>query len=192
MRGWRSAWNRSADHGGTVPPGPRPRERPRTDQEATRDGAADSWRGSVFVAPYLRDTSWHGRALRDLRDGGHVGSLRGVPCECDGCGAGGGGRGLRRTAEGLGAARAVSFHPRLPGRPGAVLQRDGAGGEGGQVEQWDEIKAAASEAVIDGVARSPIITPWAATTAPGTTANAPTVSPRPPWPPKPRSTPRGF
>ena len=57
------------------------------------------------------------RALGDLRDGDHLGPLRGVPRERDGDGAAARRRGLRRAARGTRrAAGQLPLHPRLPRR----------------------------------------------------------------------------
>ena len=89
------------------------------------------------------------RPLRHLRDRDHLGPLRGVPRDRDGdraaavaevCGA----PPRRRLAE-LSAASPTSTPTAR--RPTSRSSRPAR--RGGEVEQWDEIKAAVSEAVID-------------------------------------------
>ena len=114
--------------------------------------AVGAWRGAFLLAPVpARHLRRLRGALGDLRDGDHLGPLRGVPRERDGGGAERGGRGERAPAEGAGA-------PRISCRLTHVYP-DGAAPyftvlapavRGGEVEQWDEIKAAVSEALIAG------------------------------------------
>ena len=119
--------------------------------EADGDDPVGAWRHAFLAAPYLRDTFVAcGVLSRHLRDRDHLGSLRRVPRRGDGdrpprdrraCGA---------PPDGPGSPRlSLPLHPRLPGRPGALLHGPRPAQRGGEVEQWDEIKAAVSEAVID-------------------------------------------
>ena len=92
------------------------------------------------------------RALGDLRDGDHLGPLRGVPRDRDGDDAGGGRRGLRRRrADGPGAPRvSCRFTHVYPDGAAPYFTVLAPAIRGGEVEQWDEIKAAVSEALIEG------------------------------------------
>ena len=53
-------------------------------------------------------------------------------------------------AEAPGAPGQLPLHPRLPRRPAPYFTVLAPAVRGGEVEQWDEIKAAVSEALIDG------------------------------------------
>ena len=120
------------DHGGEV----------RRASGARAAGEAEgAWRDAFLQAPYLRDTLIAARRhLRDLRDRDHLGPLRRV---------------RRRTRErarvGRAAARGahLPLHPRLPRRPAPYFTVLAPARRGGELEQWDEIKAAASEAIAD-------------------------------------------
>jgi alkyldihydroxyacetonephosphate synthase len=130
----------AADHGGRVPEEP---VRTRTDEAASREGAAGAWRQAFLAAPYLRDAlvslgmitetfetaipwvrfeEFHEGVLEATRD-----ALRRV------CG---GGRVNCRFTHVYPDGPAPYYTVLAPGRPQSLL------------EQWDEIKAAASEAVI--------------------------------------------
>ncbi len=121
-----------------------------------------------------------GRPLRHVRDGDHVGSVRRLsharswrPLAArsrEVCGLPLDGAGSPRLS-----CRFTHVYPDGPAPYYTVLCPAKRGGE---VEQWDEIKAAVSETVIEAAGRSPTTTPSAATIAPGTTASAPIRSPR--------------
>ncbi len=62
------------------------------------------------------------------------------------------------------------------------------GRRSGRLAQWAEVKAAVMDAIGSPAGPSRTTTRWVATTAPATTASAPTCSPRPSAPPSTRST----
>ena len=128
------------DHGGNVPADA---GRTRSDEGASREGAAGAWRNSFLRAPYLRDAlvamgfvaetfetaiTWdrfadfHARVTSATRD-----ALRRV------CG---GGSVTCRFTHAYPDGPAPYFSVIAPGKPAS------------QLEQWDEIKAAASEAIL--------------------------------------------
>jgi alkyldihydroxyacetonephosphate synthase len=128
------------DHGGNVPGGA---GKTRSDEGASREGAAGAWRNSFLRAPYLRDAlvamgwvcdtfetaiTWnrfadfHARVTDATRD-----ALRRV------CGGG--------TV----TCRFTHVYPDGPAPYFSVLA---PGKFDSQLEQWDEIKAAASEAIL--------------------------------------------
>jgi alkyldihydroxyacetonephosphate synthase len=141
------ALSAAADHGGK-PDAPRISE---PDSEAEKGGAADSWRGAFLLAPYLRDTfvscgvlsetfetaiTWdrleefHATVMETTRR--VVAELSGAPRE---------GRGAP-----LVTCRFTHAYPDGVAPYFTVL---GPAIRGGEVEQWDEIKAAVSDALID-------------------------------------------
>jgi alkyldihydroxyacetonephosphate synthase len=126
--------------GGRTPEGP---VRTRTDREAAREGAAGAWRKAFLEAPYLRDvlvslsvvsetfetaipwdrfTEFHAQVMEATRD-----ALKRI------CGGG------------SVACRFTHLYPDGPAPYYTVLA---PGRRSGELEQWDEIKAAASEAVL--------------------------------------------
>ena len=128
------------DHGGQVPEGA---GKTRTDDAAAREGAAGAWRSAFLSAPYLRDAlvgmgmisdtfetaiTWdrfaefHDGVLATVED-----ALRRV------CGAG---QVTCRFTHVYPDGPAPYYTVIAPARPGS------------QLEQWDEIKAAAADAVI--------------------------------------------
>jgi alkyldihydroxyacetonephosphate synthase len=128
------------DHGGIVPPGA---GRTRSDDGASREGAAGAWRNSFLRAPYMRDalvamgfiaetfetaitwdrfTEFHARVTDATAD-----ALR---CVCGG---------------GSVTCRFTHVYPDGPAPYFSVIA---PGKTNSQLEQWDEIKAAASDAII--------------------------------------------
>jgi len=128
------------DHGGEAPPGA---ERTRSDEAASREGAAGAWRNAFLNAPYLRDAlvglgvltetfetaitwdrfeSFHGAVMAAAHD-----AVARV------CGAG------------VVACRFTHVYPDGPAPYYSVIAPARRGGE---LAQWDEIKAAASEALL--------------------------------------------
>jgi len=120
--------------------------------ESESGGAVESWRGAFLLAPYLRDTfvacgvlsetfetaiTWdrfeefHAETTAAVR--AKVAEVCGVPAEGDGA---------HRVS-----CRFTHVYPDGPAPYFTVLAPAIRGGE---VEQWDEIKAAAGEAVIEG------------------------------------------
>jgi alkyldihydroxyacetonephosphate synthase len=129
------------DHRGNVPEGA---GKTRSDDDASKEGAAGAWRNAFLRAPYLRDAlaqmgfvcetfetaiTWdrfadfHARVSASVRD-----ALRRV------CG---GGTVTCRFTHVYPDGPAPYFSVMAPGKPGS------------QLVQWDEIKAAASDAIID-------------------------------------------
>jgi alkyldihydroxyacetonephosphate synthase len=130
----------AADHGGRIPPDA---GRTRTTDEGARDGAAGAWRRAFLDGPYLRDAlvamgmvsetfetavtwdrfpAFHAGVLAATED-----ALRRV------CGAG---QVTCRFTHVYPDGAAPYYTVIAPGRPGAEL------------EQWAEVKAAASEAIL--------------------------------------------
>lgn len=128
------------DHGGIMPPDA---GRTRSDEGASREGAAGAWRSSFLRAPYMRDAlvamgfiaetfetaiTWdrfgefHSRVIEATRD-----ALRRV------CGGG---------------SVTCRFTHVYPDGPAPYFSVIAPGKTGSQIAQWDEIKAAASEAII--------------------------------------------
>jgi alkyldihydroxyacetonephosphate synthase len=141
------------EHGGT--PNPPPTGRNPTNVEGNRptdpkDGV-DAWRGAFLLAPYLRDTfvacgvlsetfetavTWdrfealHTGVMEAARDA--VAAVSGAP------------------AEGSGAPRiSCRFTHVYPDGPAPYFTVLAPAVRGGEVEQWDEIKAAVSAALVD-------------------------------------------
>jgi len=128
------------DHGGNVPDGA---GKTRSDEGAAREGAAGAWRNSFLRAPYLRDAlvalgfvadtfetaipwdrfaEFHARVMSATRDA--------VTRICGG---------------GTVTCRFTHVYPDGPAPYFSVLA---PGKRESQLEQWDEIKAAASEAIL--------------------------------------------
>jgi len=128
------------DHGGRVPEGA---GKTRTDTGATREGAAGAWRESFLGAPYLRDAlagmglitetfetaitwdrfeAFHGAVLQAAQD-----AVQRV------CGAG---------------AVTCRFTHVYPDGPAPYYSVIAGSKKNSQIEQWAEIKAAASETVM--------------------------------------------
>ena len=128
------------DHGGNVPAGA---GATRTDDGATREGAAGAWRNAFLRAPYLRDTlvalgfiadtfetaipwdrfaEFHAKVTAATRD-----AVERI------CGAG---------------SVTCRFTHVYPDGPAPYFSVLAPGKPASQLEQWDEIKAAASDAII--------------------------------------------
>jgi alkyldihydroxyacetonephosphate synthase len=114
--------------------------------------AVSSWRSAFLAAPYLRDTfvacgvlsdTFETAITWDRFDGFHAAVMEAA---------------RRKVAEVCGAAADGTGSPRLscrfthvyPDGPAPYYTVLAPAIRGGEVEQWDEIKAAASEAVIEG------------------------------------------
>ncbi|MEA2478481.1 MAG: alkyldihydroxyacetonephosphate synthase [Thermoleophilaceae bacterium] len=130
-----------ADHGGTLQG--EPRLSGPGDEGGAREGGVGAWRGAFVQAPYLRDTMVAGGVLADTfetaitwdRFDGFVAEVReraeaALRAEC------GAGRVTARLTHVYPDGAAPYFTCIAPAR------------RGGEVEQWDTVKAAASEAVI--------------------------------------------
>ena len=112
-RGMARALECCRDHGGNVP---EDAGRTRSDESASREGAAGAWRNAFLRAPYLRDALVAmGMISRDVRDRDHLGSLRRVPRARDD------GDARRAAARVRRRQRHVPLHARVSRRAGAVL-----------------------------------------------------------------------
>ncbi|HEX6986615.1 MAG TPA: FAD-linked oxidase C-terminal domain-containing protein, partial [Planctomycetaceae bacterium] len=114
--------------------------------------AVDAWRSAFLLAPYLRDTFVACGVLSDTFETAitwdrfeelHATAMEAVRSKvAEVCGA---------PAEGPGAPRVTCrFTHVYPDGPAPYFTVLAPAVRGGEVEQWDEIKAAASEAVIEG------------------------------------------
>jgi alkyldihydroxyacetonephosphate synthase len=143
-------------HGGT--PNSPPTGRKPTHGEGNRptdgedDAAVGAWRGAFLLAPYLRDTFVACGVLSETFEtaitwdrfeelhGSVMETARKVVAEVSGA-----------PAEGLGAPRvSCRFTHVYPDGVAPYFTVLAPAVRGGEVEQWDEIKAAVSEALIDG------------------------------------------
>jgi len=116
----------------------------RTDTEATRGGSTGAWRSAFLRGPYMRDTmillgmvadTFETSITWDRFEDFHKGLMEtGQAAIKKVCGAG---RITCRFTHAYADGPAPYYTITAPGRPGA------------QMEQWDEIKAVATEAVID-------------------------------------------
>ncbi|MFQ5666671.1 MAG: FAD-binding oxidoreductase [Candidatus Binatia bacterium] len=128
------------DHGGSVPEGA---GKTRADEGATRQGAAGAWRRAFLAAPYLRDVLVAMGMVSDTFETAvtwnrfgefHAGVMAAVEDA------------VRRTCgAGQVTCRFTHVYPDGAAPYYTVLA---PGKKGSQVAQWDEIKAAASEAVL--------------------------------------------
>jgi alkyldihydroxyacetonephosphate synthase len=114
--------------------------------------AVDVWRSAFLLAPYLRDTfvacgvlseTFETAITWDRFEDFHAGAMDAVRAKvaevCD------------APAEGPGAPRvSCRFTHVYPDGPAPYFTVMAPAVRGGEVEQWDEIKAAASEAVVEG------------------------------------------
>ena len=114
--------------------------------------AVGAWRGAFLLAPYLRDTfvacgvlseTFETAITWDRFEEFHADTMEAVRRKvAEVCGA---------PAEGAGAPRvSCRFTHVYPDGPAPYFTVIAPAIRGGEVEQWDEIKAAASEAVIEG------------------------------------------
>jgi alkyldihydroxyacetonephosphate synthase len=114
--------------------------------------AVDSWRGAFLLAPYLRDTfvacgvlseTFETAITWDRFEEFHSDVMEAVRTKvAEACDA---------PAEGPGAPRvSCRFTHVYPDGPAPYFTVLAPAVRGGEVEQWDEIKAAAAEAVIEG------------------------------------------
>ncbi|HVO52906.1 MAG TPA: FAD-binding oxidoreductase [Solirubrobacterales bacterium] len=115
------------------------------------DGAVETWRGAFLLAPYLRDTfvacgvlseTFETAITWDRLEEMHVTAMetaRRATAEATGC-----------PAEGPGAPRvSCRFTHVYPDGAAPYFTVLAPAVRGGEVEQWDEVKAAVSEALID-------------------------------------------
>jgi alkyldihydroxyacetonephosphate synthase len=114
--------------------------------------AVDSWRSAFLLAPYLRDTfvacgvlseTFETAITWDRFEQFHAETMEAVRAKvAEVCGAPGDGAGAPRIS-----CRFTHVYPDGPAPYFTILAPAIRGGE---VEQWDEIKAAAAEAVLEG------------------------------------------
>jgi len=115
-------------------------------------GAVGAWRGAFLLAPYLRDTfvacgvlseTFETAITWDRFEDFHASTMEAVRTKvAEVCGA---------PAEGAGAPRvSCRFTHVYPDGPAPYFTVLAPAIRGGEVEQWDEIKAAAGEALIEG------------------------------------------
>ncbi len=144
------------EHGGTPnsPPTGLKTRPERTNRPIGGEGAdaVGAWRGAFLLAPYLRDTfvacgvlseTFETAITWDRFEDFHATTMVAVRAKvaevCD------------APAEGHGAPRvACRFTHVYPDGPAPYFTVLAPAVRGGEVEQWDEVKAAASEAVIEG------------------------------------------
>jgi alkyldihydroxyacetonephosphate synthase len=116
------------------------------------DSAVESWRGAFLLAPYLRDTfvacgvlseTFETAITWDRFEQFHAETMEAVRAKvAEVCGA---------SVEGAGAPRvSCRFTHVYPDGPAPYFTVLAPAIRGGEVKQWDEIKAAAGEAVIEG------------------------------------------
>ena len=124
----------------------------RTAEQSPGSSAVDTWRGAFLLAPYLRDTfvacgvlseTFETAITWDRFEDFHATTMAAVRAKvaevCD------------APANGPGAPRvSCRFTHVYPDGPAPYFTVLAPAVRGGEVEQWDEIKAAASEALIEG------------------------------------------
>jgi alkyldihydroxyacetonephosphate synthase len=142
-------------HGGvpnSPPPGRQPAQAGRGESAAGEKSAVETWRGAFLLAPYLRDTfvacgvlseTFETAITWDRFEEFHAETMKAVRAKvaevCD------------APAEGAGSPRvSCRFTHVYPDGPAPYFTVLAPAVRGGEVEQWDEIKAAAGEAVIEG------------------------------------------
>ncbi|HVO26484.1 MAG TPA: FAD-binding oxidoreductase [Candidatus Margulisiibacteriota bacterium] len=128
------------DHGGNVPAGA---GTTRTDKDASREGAAGAWRQSFLSAPYLRDAlvamgmlteTFETAITWDRFSEFHAGVMAAAQAAVQRvCGAG---------------QVTCRFTHVYPDGPAPYYSIIAPAKKGSQIEQWDEIKTAASDAVL--------------------------------------------
>ena len=144
---WTGAGDRPR-HGGA---GERVREPTRREKRPQSD-AVGAWRGAFLLAPYLRDTFVACGVLSETFETAITWDrFEEFHADGDGDGAARGRRGLRRAGGGPGLARvSCRFTHVYPDGAAPYFTVLAPAVRGGEVEQWDEIKAAVSEALIEG------------------------------------------
>jgi alkyldihydroxyacetonephosphate synthase len=149
----RLALDIAQSHGGipnSPPPGRKPTSGAR--DKGSEASAVESWRGAFLLAPYLRDTfvacgvlseTFETAITWDRFEQFHAETMAAVRAKvAEVCGSPAGGDGAPRVS-----CRFTHVYPDGPAPYFTVLAPAIRGGE---VEQWDEIKAAAGEAIIEG------------------------------------------
>jgi alkyldihydroxyacetonephosphate synthase len=152
----RLALDIAQSHGGTPnsPPTGRKRHSGSGNRPVGSEGAdaVGAWRGAFLLAPYLRDTfvacgvlseTFETAITWDRFEDFHAATMEAVRTKvAEVCGA---------PAEGAGAPRvSCRFTHVYPDGPAPYFTVIAPAVRGGEVEQWDEIKAAAAEALIEG------------------------------------------
>ncbi len=152
----RLALDIAQSHAGTPNSPPTGLKRPNSGRlRPVGDGSGDAvgaWRGAFLLAPYLRDTfvacgvlseTFETAITWDRFEDFHATTMAAVRAKvAEVCGA---------PAEGAGAPRvSCRFTHVYPDGPAPYFTVIAPAVRGGEVEQWDEIKAAAAEAVIEG------------------------------------------
>ncbi len=146
----RLALDIAQSHGG-VPNSPPPGREPAS-EGSKGESAVETWRGAFLLAPYLRDTfvacgvlseTFETAITWDRFEQFHVETMAAVRAKvaevCD------------APAEGPGAPRvSCRFTHVYPDGPAPYFTVIAPAVRGGEVEQWDEIKAAAGEALSEG------------------------------------------
>ena len=144
------AWRAAPEHGGGREPRSGPGDESRAEPESS--SAVNTWRSAFLLAPYLRDTfvacgvlseTFETAITWDRFEEFHAAAMEAVRAKvaevCD------------APADGPGAPRvSCRFTHVYPDGPAPYFTVMAPAVRGGEVEQWDEIKAAASEAVIEG------------------------------------------
>jgi len=148
----RLALDIAQSHGG-VPNSPPPGRKPAGgDGDEGGKSAVDTWRGAFLLAPYLRDTfvacgvlseTFETAITWDRFEEFHATVTEAVRTKvAEVCGT---------AAEGAGAPRvSCRFTHVYPDGPAPYFTVIAPAIRGGEVEQWDEIKVAAGEALIEG------------------------------------------
>jgi alkyldihydroxyacetonephosphate synthase len=129
-----------------------PEARSQKSEKGGSKGAVDSWRSAFIEIPYLRDSmvacgvlseTFETAITWDRFEEFHAevsGAARRAAAEASGA-----------PAQGRGSPRvSCRFTHVYPDGPAPYLTVIAPAVRGGEVEQWDEIKAAVSEAIIDG------------------------------------------
>lgn len=128
------------EHGGVVP---EDAVRTRTDGAASREGAAGAWRGAFIGAPYLRDAmiamgvfseTFESAITWDRFEGFHAGVLAAV-------------NDALKQVFGQGSVTCRFTHV-YPDGPAPYYTMIAPAHKGRELEQWEEIKRAASDAVL--------------------------------------------
>jgi len=146
----RLALDIAQSHGG-VPNSPPPGREPAS-EGGKGESAVETWRGAFLLAPYLRDTfvacgvlseTFETAITWDRFEQFHAETMAAVRAKvaevCD------------APAEGAGAPRvSCRFTHVYPDGPAPYFTVIAPAVRGGEVEQWDEIKAAAGEALSEG------------------------------------------
>ncbi len=148
----RLALDIAQSHGGTPNSPPTGRKPTHSDRNSPVDPQSAAWRGAFLLAPYLRDTfvacgvlseTFETAITWDRFEDFHATTMDAVRAKvaevCD------------APAEGPGAPRvSCRFTHVYPDGPAPYFTVLAPAIRRGEVEQWDEIKAAAGEAVIEG------------------------------------------